>query len=354
LDGSEMRGYLVKDSLTLPTQQGGNVTLQGVFGVTDTIDNPLGSESDDGNVGVDQGSESLLSQLAKAEYIDARVFGQCGTSPLQQNGSFGVFGSYLPSSTYQSTRLYNGKEMYELKGFGEEYYQEAAKTSLDTSGYFVFFSGVEIEGQRIENASYTPLPIMFDTGTSSMRLPEGYFDGIAAAVKQNVASLEEGAFEVVESQLPEVGKAILVVPTSGVLDPSVVPDIFPNITLLLGYKDIIKVTLPPESYVISAEFGDAQGFSIKIGALGSSESLSANVGLNLGVPFVYERFVQLNDETSEMTVSDLTPGCDFPKTVSSTVPPTKRNDGVIANSGSIAFNGLYMSIILLPILLRLW
>ena len=354
LDGSEMRGSLVNDSLVLVTQQeGGNVTLQAVFGLTDTTDDPLGSNSDDGIFGVDRGSQSLLTQLHKSEYIDERVFGQCGTSTLQQNGSFGVFGSYLPSSTYQTTPLYTGKEMYELKGFGEEYYKEAAKTSLDTSGYYVFFSGVEIDGgQRIENASYSPLPIMFDSGTSSIRLPEAYFDGIVASIKKNVASLEEGAFEVVESQLPQVGKAVLVVPTSGVLDPSVVPDIFPNITILLGYKDPIKVTLPPESYVISAEFEGTQGFSVKIAALGSSELLGSDVGLNLGVPFVYDRFVQLNDETSEMKVSDLTPGCDFPKTISSTVPPSKTNDSVVASSGSIAFRGMYMPIVF-SILLRI-
>lgn len=310
-DGSSLAGYAVKDTVVFEnarTTDGSRTSGDIVLGVITDIENAPNQVNNNGIVGVDRGDISMVNQLHADGEIRQFAFGQCGTSP-SMNGSFGVFGSYLPTSAYDFIKLYTGKEMSTLGGLGEPFENAVLNIASNSASYYVLFSGVEINGKRIENASYSSLPTLFDTGTPSTILPSEYFDAIATHINATVSGLE-GEYEFVTENLPFIGDAILVVPTSGILDISVVNDIFPNITLLLG-EDPVEVVLYPEAYVISAEFDGVAGFSVKFSSLGTSETLDEADGLNLGTTIVYDRFVQVNSDTSSMAISDITPGCNF-------------------------------------------
>ncbi|KAI8111958.1 hypothetical protein M9435_004455 [Picochlorum sp. BPE23] len=307
-DGSSLTGYAVRDTVVFENANTTDGSGGIVLGVITDIENAPNQVNDHGIVGVDRGTISMVSQLRGSGGIRSFAFGQCGTSP-SMNGSFGVFGSYLPTSSYDLIKLYTGTEMRTLDGLGEPFENAVLNIAGDSAAYYVMFSGVEINGNRIEDASYSSLPTMFDTGTPSTILPSEYFDAIADHLNATVSGLG-GEYEFVRENLPFVGDAILVVPTSGMLDTSVINDIFPNITLLLG-EDPVEVVIYPEAYVVSAEIDGVAGFSVKFSSLGTSESLDEADGLNLGTTIVYDRFVQVNSDTSSMAISDLTPGCTF-------------------------------------------
>lgn len=201
--GEDHHGNMTSDESTM------------VFGVVEeTTGTGQGPSYRDGIVGVDRGNISMLSQLYAADLIAAQAFGQCGTSATE-NGSFAVFGGYKPNASYHETTLYTGKEMSELgESLGEAFDKAASNIKYDTSEYYVVFSGVEVNGERVQNASYENLPIVFDTGTPSLILPREYVQGIVSYTKDAIAS---GNYEytVVELTLPYVGEQVLVAPVSG-------------------------------------------------------------------------------------------------------------------------------------------
>lgn len=306
-DGSSLSGYAVRDSIIFDQAKppaGGDVVL----GVITDISNPPNQVNNNGIIGVDRGKISMVSQLYDSGDVNQFAFGQCGTSP-KMNGSFGVLGSYLPSASYDSIKLYTGSEISTLSGFGEPFEKAVININDGSASYYVLFSGVEINGKRIKNATYSTLPTSFDTGTPTIILPSEYFDAIAASINATVSGLS-GKYEFVKENLPFVGDVILVAPMSGILDDSVIGDIFPNITLLFG-DDPVEIVIPPEAYVMSADFEGVAGFSVKFSSLGTSESLDEAAGVILGTPIVYDRFVQVNSDTSAMMISKITPGCAF-------------------------------------------
>lgn len=299
MDGMTTNGSFLDDSM--------------VFGVIEeTFEGGPGTSLKNGIVGVDRGNISMMSQLYSSNLITDLSFGQCGTSATE-NGSFAVFGSYIPNASYQTTPLFTGEEMSELgASLGEAFEREALNNQNDTSGYYVVFSGLEVNGERVQNASYENLPILFDTGTPSLILPREYVQGIVSSAEDAIAS---GNYEysIITSTLPFVGEQFLVTPLSGgELDPSIIPEIFPNITFILG-QGKANITIPPEAYVASAEFEGNPGFTMIISVLGTSETLSNQDGLILGAPFIYERFVQVDATNSTMMISDPAPGCMFPE-----------------------------------------
>eukprot|EP00889_Picochlorum_renovo_P006651 jgi/Picre1/33681/NNA_001160.t1 len=287
-DGSSLTGYAVRDTVVFENAKTTDGSGGIVLGVITDIENAPNQVNDNGIAGVDRGTISMVSQLHGSGSIRRFAFGQCGTSP-SMNGSFGVFGSYLPTSSYDLIKLYTGTEMSTLDGLGEPFENAVLNIAGDSASYYVMFSGVEINGNRIEDASYSSLP------TISHQCHRVRF---------------RGRYEFVKENLPFVGDAILVVPTSGMLDTSVINDIFPNITLLLG-EDPVEIVIYPEAYVVSAEIDGIAGFSVKFSSLGTSDSLDEADGLNLGTTIVYDRFVQVNSDTSSMAISDITPGCNF-------------------------------------------
>ena len=202
-------------------------------------------------------------------------------------------------------------------------------------------SGVDIEGQDapITNASYSPVPMVFDTGNPSLIIPPVYFQGIVSEIQTRVAAMGD-EYSFVEQQVPGIGDSILVVPSSGVLDPSVIPEIFPNITVLLGMDSATKITLMPQSYVVSVDLDGTQGFSTKFSSLGSGETVDTADGLNLGAPVIYERFVHVNADDSLMKISELTPGCAFPQSVGQ--PEQQKGTDDVASS-AIATKRMYSS-----------
>lgn len=319
-----------------------------VFGVVEkTTEVGQGSSVKDGIVGVDRGNISMVSQLYATGVIAEQAFGQCGTSATE-NGSFAAFGSYKPNASYQETTLYTGTEMSELgESLGKAFGKAALNIKDDTSGYYVVFSGLEVNGERVQNASYENLPILFDTGTPTLILPREYVQGIVSYAKDAIAS---GNYEytVIEQTLPFVGEQTLVAPVSGELDPAVVPEIFPNITFVLGQGEA-NITLPPDAYVGSATFEGQPGFFLRISVLGTSETLSEEDGLILGVPFIYERFVQVDASASTMTVSDPASGCTF----SDDRPTAPADGGGMPPASSMATTGANMLVFCCILLLGL-
>lgn len=314
--GDTLKGFVVVDSVAVDVANGERPSIPLVFGVDTTSESAAfdGGSLEGGIAGNDRGESSLMRQLYAQGVISHDAFGQCGTGPLQ-NGSFSVFGPYVPDSKYSTTQLYSGKELNGMNDMGEEFDETISFISPEDSGYYVLFSGVEVNGTRIQDASYSPVPIIFDTGNPSMIIPPEYFDGVASYVNDTVAALGD-AYTFVSQPDPDIGDSILVIPSSGVLDPSVVPDIFPYLDIILGRdgdSSAIKVTIPPEAYVTSGDIGDSQGFSVKLSAIGTGSNVNTQDGLNLGSVIVYEKFVQINANASTMAISESTPGCIFAK-----------------------------------------
>lgn len=362
--GQVIEGIVVQGPVSLTDAAGedqhGTMThdeLPMVFGIIEkTTEDGQGSSLSNGIVGVDRGNISMLSQLYAADVIAEKAFGQCGTSATE-NGSFAVFGGYKPNASYQETTLYTGTEMSELgESLGEAFGKASLNIKDDTSGYYVVFSGLEVNGERVQNASYENLPILFDTGTPSLILSREYVQGIVSYAKKTIAS---GNYEytVIEQTLPFVGEQIIVAPVSGEVDPAVVPEIFPNITFVLG-QGKANITLPPEAYVGSATFEGQSGFVLRISVLGTSETLSEEDGLILGVPFIYERFVQVDASASTMTVSDPASGCIFaddsptaPPDGGGNMPPPDGGGSMPPPASSMGTTGTNRLIILCCILL---
>lgn len=342
-DGSSIQGYAVEDYLVISkssgTEKGTPTYLFGV--IEDNKASDVNSGSKGGITGFDRGTVSLPSQMYSQGSISQLAFGECGTGPGEQ-GSFAILGPALPDSSYQSTPLYTGEELNTMKDLGREFDDAVSYISQDDTGYWVLFSGVDIEGQDapITNASYSPVPMVFDTGNPSLIIPPVYFQGIVSAIRTRVDAMGD-EYSFVEQQVPGIGDSILVVPSSGVLDPSVIPDIFPNITVLLGMDSATKITLMPQSYVVSVDLDGTQGFSTKFSSLGSGETVDTADGLNLGAPVIYERFVHVNADDSLMKISELTPGCAFPQSVGQ--PEQQQEESISDGTPSSATERIYAS-----------
>ena len=307
-------GLVGKEVPACSDVEGRSSSIDGIlFGEMADLSGEESNSIRDGIVGVDKGNISLTSQLYADNIIAAHAFGQCGTS-VTDNGSFATFGPYTPNGPYQTMPLYTGEETSALGGSLGAAFKKAAEYILDdTRGYYTVFSGMEVDGMRVKNASYENLPISFDTGTPSLVLPKEYVRAMVSHVKERA---KRYGYSVIESTIPDIGDQLLVFPEgeSGELDPAVVPDIFPNITLVLAEGNA-NVTLPPEAYVSSSEYQGQQVFSWKIAVLGSSDTVSTEAGLFLGVPFVYERYVQADVSNSTLMVTDSIPGCVFPEQI---------------------------------------
>jgi len=238
IKGSMVRGPVGLPEKEVPTCTGVeeiaspiNDQAEILFGEMTVLPEGVTSSIQDGIVGVDRGNISMASQLYATNVIAAHAFGQCGTSATE-NGSFATFGPFTPNVPYHTMTLYTGEEMNALGGsLGAAFEQAAGYILDDTSGYYTVFSGVEVDGTRVKNASYENLPINFDTGTPSLVLPNEYVSAMVSHVRERAGSY---GYSVIEDTIPDIGDQILVFPVSGELDPAVIPDIFPNITLILA------------------------------------------------------------------------------------------------------------------------
>lgn len=329
LTGTVLRDDSMSKEATASTSTSEVEDVSTLFGIVESDQGGIGATVKDGIVGVDRTNISLTTQLYAADLISVQAFGQCGTN-RGENDSFGIFGPYVPPGSYQRTKLYTGEEMGALGGsLGDAFAKAAKNIQDDIAGYYSVFSGVEVDGKRVENASYDNLPILFDTGTPSLILPKEYASGIVSYIKDRASAY---GYEVIESTLPDIGDQILVFPKSGDLDPTIIPEIFPNITVILGEGEV-KVTLPPEAYVASGQYQGQSGFIWIISVLGSAETLSTEGGLILGIPFIYERFVQVDVSNSTMLVSDATPGCVFSEV---NLSDSSTGSVPLGSSGSVA------------------